>query len=200
MLSYNNYLSGCDLINKYNITNINNIPNLSLIVVEFEIGYFSHSTRNVTAVTNVEPTNQFSHFWALYAITSLEPLLKFSLIHASTKKVSGSYCLSIKIVVQKQKDIDYLLRFLFIENIKKLIKEDVKLFELSKKKLLTYKQVYTKDKRSLKVRIPGYCLFNLKSVLLTDLDVELTFIFDSLDRGYDFTNSVKNISNFWIHG
>jgi len=65
---------------------------------------------------------------------------------------------------------------------------------------LTYKQVYTKDKRSLKVRIPGYCLFNLKSVLLTDLDVELTFIFDSLDRGYDFTNSVKNISNFWIHG
>jgi len=200
MLSYNNYLSSCDIINKYNISNINNIPSLSLIVVELKIGNFAQSTRNVNVVSNDEPTNQFPYFWSLYVITSLEPQLKFSLMQSSSKKVSGSYCLSIKILVQKQNDIESLLRFIFIENLKKLIKEDVKLFELLAKNVIKRMHTSNKDKKSLKVKIPGHCLFNLKSLPLIDLDVELTFIFDNLGSGFDFRTSVKNISNFWIHG
>lgn len=200
MLSYNNYLSSCDIINKYNVSNINKIPNLSSIIVELKIGNFAQSSRNVNAISNDEPTNQFPHFWSLYVISSLEPQLKFSLMQSSSKKVSGSYSLSIKILVQKHNDVESLLRFIFIENLKKLIKEDVKLFDLVTKNSLTRMHTSNKDKKSLKVKIPWYCLFNLKSFPLSDLDVELTFIFDNLVNGLDFRTSVKNISNFWIHG
>lgn len=200
MISYNNYLSSCDIINKYNLSNVNNIPYLSLIVVELKVGYFSQSPRNLSSTADDELSNQFPYFWALYVITSLEPQLKFSLLQAASKKISGVSCLSIKIAIQKKMDKESLLRLLFIENLKKLIKEDVNVLGLLKNTDFTDMQTDIKNKKSLKVKFPGHCLFNLKSIPLTDLEVELTFIFKNLKNDLNFRTSVKNLSNFWIHG
>jgi len=74
--NFNNYLINCDLLNKYNIKNINQTPKLKKIVVELpleELLKASESSSN----SEINDDIQIQSFLILYLLSTFIPYIVF---------------------------------------------------------------------------------------------------------------------------
>ena len=115
-----NYLSNCDLINKYNLTNINKIPKLTEVAIEVSSSDILNSSE-IAGKNELDSELQIKSYFILYLIQALIPFISFN----NSKKVKeDGLNYSLKIVLSAEDEIySFLIKF-FIENWNKLLAED----------------------------------------------------------------------------
>jgi len=129
--NFNNYLINCDLLNKYNIKNINQTPKLKKIVVELpleELLKASESSSN----SEINDDIQIQSFLILYLLSTFIPYIVFK---KSKKLKDSSKNFSVKFVLSQTSDINNFLVTFFIENWFKLKIQDFTLFKNKTQKL-----------------------------------------------------------------
>jgi hypothetical protein len=142
-----NYLSSCDLINKYNVTNINKIPRLNKIAIEVS-SYDILNSSEIAGKNELDSELQIKSFFILYLIQALIPFISFN----NSKKVKeDGLSYSLKVVLSNEDEIySFLVKF-FVENWNKLLAEDFSFWSKSndnifdstlKKKFLLFKEKY----------------------------------------------------------
>lgn len=144
------YLLNTDLINKYHIKDVNNIPFLSSITVDLPITNFQLAIghKNVNSDSNSIQKKAFilSFFFSQYNFYIKKNTYK-SLIE---KKQITNFCLSLNL--NKSKDIFCFLMGLFVENQLTLRKENIQIFNPNKRKVYP---LVTLDKNCLlKIALP----------------------------------------------
>ena len=128
---YLDYLSSCDLINKYNSSDIYSTPKLDKVVVEARIS----DVLEVFGLKSKDLDNQdvqIKLFGMLYLFYGIYPFVNSQKIFRSSKNqktVDTEY--SLKISFSKKVDINRFIFYLFIENSQNLSLEDFKLFKSS---------------------------------------------------------------------
>jgi hypothetical protein len=155
-------LLNIDLINKYNIRDVNNIPFLSSITVDLPITNFQLAIgrKNLSFDSNLIQKKAFilSFFFSQYKFYIKKNTYK-SLIE---KKQITNFCLSLKL--NKSKDIFYFLMGLFVENQISLRKENIQILNNNNKKQYS---LFSRDKNCLiKIALP-ICIFSELYILLT---------------------------------
>jgi len=154
-----NYLSSCDLINKYNINNINKIPKLNKVAVEVS-SYDILNSSEISGKNELDSELQMKSFFILYLIQALIPFISFS----NSKKVKeDGLSYSLKIVLSDEDEIySFLVKF-FVENWNKLLAED---FSFWSKSDSTLSDSILKQKRiTIQRKIPAEAFFEVDNFL-----------------------------------
>ena len=108
----NQYLSNCDLINKYNLKNIYQKPKLNKIILDFSLKNFVDS---LNIKENQERFNeiQIKSFLFLYLLTGAIPLINNKLIVLKNKEVKENVNYSLKFSYGNDSSIYNFLFFFF---------------------------------------------------------------------------------------
>ena len=134
----NQYLSNCDLINKYNLKNIYQKPKLNKIILDFSLKNFVDS---LNIKENQERFNeiQIKSFLFLYLLTGAIPLINNKLIVLKNKEVKENVNYSLKFSYGNDSSI-YNFLFFFLLKIGRLFSKKIKIFFwlLIKKKNLIF--------------------------------------------------------------
>jgi len=196
----NQYLSNCDLINKYNLKNIYQKPKLNKIILDFSLKNFVDS---LNIKENQERFNeiQIKSFLFLYLLTGAIPLINNKLIVLKNKEVKENVNYSLKFSYGNDSSIYNFLFFFFIENWPSIFKENKNIF-----------LVINKEKE--------FNLFNLKIVLPTsvfseidyiinnstfdlnpkELNLNINFLISIPQKNKNLNSVLKNLPLFWISG
>lgn len=183
---YNDYISKCDLINKYNKKNLK-LPKVQSIVFDIpinQIGNLSNlSLKNSTLITETKM------FFNLYLNYCFEPYINYKSIKSSKK---GS---SLKIKFVKKIEIDSYLHDLFIYiSVNLVFKYFIFIYKEKEKntQLLQFKiPIFYMPELNLSTDFLFYAL-NLK-----DLSFFINFKFIHLNNSFNFVNYLRNIIYFW---
>lgn len=199
-----NYLSSCDLINKYNINNINKIPKLNKVAVEVS-SYDILNSSEISGKNELDSELQMKSFFILYLIQALIPFISFS----NSKKVKeDGLSYSLKIVLSDEDEIySFLVKF-FVENWNKLLAED---FSFWSKSDSTLSDSILKQKRiTIQRKVPAEAFFEIDNfldknsfgIISKNLNFKVRFIFqnNNIKEQNTSINLVKNTPLFWISG
>jgi len=200
----NNYLSNCDLLNKYNIKSTYEIPNLKKIILDFNLIDLIEASDNL----NKEQTDSNTQIKAssiFYILTGLISYINFNKSLSSVKKLKiseNNY--SIKISLGKSNNINSFLFSFFIENWGKLLIED---FILLKGKKESFAEV-PKTNIVLSATVPSNIFFELETFLTKiitgvnskNLKIKLNFVFKNPNKLKNSQTLIKNLPYFWISG
>ena len=199
---YNNYLSNCDLVNKYNLKNINLIPKLDKITLELDLKDFLNSYE-ISSKDQSDSLIQTKAFLLLYGLTGTVPHIKASKsVSSSGRQKVTALQYSLKVVLDKNnKKTDFLFS-LFVENWHKLKLEDFKIFNAKPNKTALDKKFV------LNTLLPGHCLFDIEEFLSKSLTgvnsksskFRLNFHFDNSSFLKNRNNIILNLPFFWISG
>lgn len=199
--SVHNYLSNCDLINKYNLVNINKTPKLNKICLELSSRDILSAAESV-GKTEINPETQIKSYFLLYILSSYQPYIKFRV----SKKIKGendNYSLEISIS-KEEKVYSFLVSF-FIENWNKLCAED---FLLWKRKGFNF--VFHQKNFVIERKIPADTFFELENflnkipfgIISKNLNLKIKFFFQN--NNFKILEAseklVKNLPLFWING
>ena len=129
----NQYLSNCDLINKYNLKNIYQKPKLNKIILDFSLKNFVDS---LNIKENQERFNeiQIKSFLFLYLLTGAIPLINNKLIVLKNKEVKENVNYSLKFSYGNDSSIYNFLFFFFFENFFFILKKNKNIFFFFNKK------------------------------------------------------------------
>ena len=199
-----NYLSSCDLINKYNVTNINKIPKLNEIAVEVS-SYDILNSSEIIGKNELDSELQIKSFFILYLIQALIPFISFN----NSKKVKeDGLSYSLKIVLSNEDDIySFLVKF-FVENWNKLLAEDFSFWSKSENNL--FNSTLKQKKIVIQRKIPAEAFFEIDSfldknsfgIISKNLNLKVKFIFqnNNIKEQNTSINLIKNTPLFWISG
>lgn len=197
---FNDYISKCDLINKYNITSIYDIPQLSKIVLEFSSDDVINSL-DIAGKKEWDSDLQVKSFLLLYLLSLNYPFINFNKIK-STREDSK---FSIKIILSSKKEIFLFLVSLFHENWNLLVLDDFSFFKFSVNRYIKYMK---KNKSFvLNSKIPASSFFeldnflnkNLLGISSKNLNIKASFLFlNNIGKDKLSLNTIKNIPLFWI--
>ena len=199
-----NYLSSCDLINKYNVTNINKIPKLNKIAIEVS-SYDILNSSEIAGKNELDSELQIKSFFILYLIQALIPFISFN----NSKKVKeDGLSYSLKIVLSNHDEIySFLVKF-FVENWNKLLAEDFSFWSKSDNNL--FNSNLKKKKIVIQRKIPAEAFFEIDSfldknsfgIISKNLNFKIRFIFqnNNIKEQNTSINLIKNTPLFWISG
>lgn len=200
--NYENYISNCDLINKYNVKSVHQIPKLDKIVLELDMKDLLNSYEN-SSKDQTDSVAQVKAFLILYIFIGLFPYIKASkAVSSSGRLKTTNLQYSLKVVLRGKEEINKFLFSLFVENWQKLSLEDFKLFKNEKVKSEVEKTFV------LNSLLPADCFFDISEFLsktLTgvnskNLKFRLNFSFNSSIDVKDRNKLIKNLPFFWISG
>jgi hypothetical protein len=199
----NSYLSECDLLNKYNISNLKQQPKLDQIVVDFPISEIIKAS-DISNKTENDPDIQLKAFLMLYILTSFIPYIRLNKIKkvGQTRTTDLSY--SLKIILSNKEEINLFLNSFFLETFVRLQFEDFKLFK--QKPQGFNKALLVSNKIAFTTKIPGHSVFEIDQILnkiITginprDLNLNINFLFSNFNHTKNFKTSIKNMPFFWI--
>jgi hypothetical protein len=199
-----NYLSNCDLINKYNLTNINKIPKLSEVAIEISSSDILNSSE-IAGKNELDSELQIKSYFILYLIQALIPFISFN----NSKKVKeDGLNYSLKIVLSAEDEIYSFLINFFVENWNKLLAEDFSFWSKSDNNLLN--TTLHQKKIIIQRKIPAEAFFEIDSflskgsfgIIAKNLNLKIKFIFQNNNVKEQNTpiNLIKNTPLFWISG
>jgi len=198
------YLSNCDLINKYNLTNISKIPKLSKISVDISSQDILNSSE-ISGKNELDSELQMKAFFILYLAQSLVPFISFS----NSKKVKeDGLTYSLRISLSTQDEIYSFLVNFFVESWSRLLTEDFSFWSKSDSRLLS--STLNQKKIVLQRKIPTEAFFEIDNFLTKNsfgivsknLKFKVRFIFQNNNVKEQNTsiNLIKNTPLFWISG
>lgn len=199
---YSNYLSNCDLINKYNLNSVHNIPKLKKITLELEMKNFLNSYE-VIGKDQTDSLAQTKAFLSIYALTGKIPYIKAEKsVAAFGRQKSSVLNYSLKTVLNKKVEKNNFLFSMFVENWQKLKLEDFKLFNSKSNKNFSSKKFV------LNSLVPGYCLFEIDEILSKSISginsknikLRVNFSFDNNSLLKNRNDIILNLPFFWISG
>lgn len=199
--SVHNYLSTCDLINKYNLVNINKTSKLKKVILEL-------SSRDIVAAIESLGKNemnseiQLKSYFLLYVLSGYQPYMKFR-VSRKVKGESDNY--SLEICITGDESIHSFLVSFFVENWNKLYVED---FSLWKKKDSNF--LFQHKKFIIEKKVPIDTFFELEDflnrtpfgIVSKNLNLRIKFFFqnNNFENLIASENLVKNLPLFWING
>jgi hypothetical protein len=188
------YLSKCDLIHKFAITNINQCPEVDKVILQFSLKNLRENSSS-----NIEMNNQIKGVLMLYILLGLNSNIKYhsekNVIDNYTKKNLSSY-FSQNIILRNKDSIDKFINFLFVEN-------DFK----SMASTIGFKKIKTGESSvSLTINIPlsvfndlnEFCTFSVKDLSPKDLTIQVSFFIKNIKDLSDKT--VLSLVPFWHFG
>lgn len=196
----NDYLSNCDLLNKYNLKSTHEIPKLKKIVIDFNLS----DLIGASEARDKEQTDsniQIKASSIFYILNGLISYINFNKSLSSVKKLKlseNNY--SIKISTTNSNEINYFLLAFFVENWTKLLIED---FVLLKKT-----NVESKKNIVLSALVPAHIFFELEMFLnkivtginSKNLNLKINFLFSNPNKLKNSQTIIKNLPYFWISG
>ena len=198
----NDYLLNCDLLNKYNLSNIHTRPSLEKIVFHFPLKAFVVGLDNSESNIN----NQVKAFLLFYIFFSLLSYINFQKIKVSRgfikgKDTEGSY--SLKVVLTNKEDIDSFLINMFIENSSKFQKESI---VLTKKSFAT--SASEQQNLCYNTTVPGKVFLDVEDFFknlvkgnnIKDFNINISFLYKNKVKLLNDDKLIKNLSFFWING
>jgi len=200
--NYESYISNCDLINKYNVKSVHQIPKLDKIVLELDMKDLLNSYE-ISSKDQTDSVAQVKAFLILYIFIGLFPYIKASkAVSSSGRLKTTNLQYSLKVVLRRKEEINNFLFSLFVENWQKLSLEDFKLFKNERVKRKAEKTFV------LNTLLPADCFFDISEFLsksLTgvnskNLKFRLNFSFNSSINVKDRNKLIKNLPFFWISG
>ncbi len=188
------YLSKCDLIHKFAITNINQCPEVDKVILQFSLKNLRENSSS-----NIEMNNQIKGVLMLYILLGLNSNIKYhsekNVIDNYTKKNLSSY-FSQNIILRNRDSIDKFINFLFVENDFKSIASTV-----------GFKKIKTGESSiSLTINVPlsvfndlnEFCTFSVKDLSPKDLTIQVSFFIKNVKDLSDKT--VLSLVPFWHFG
>lgn len=203
--SLNNYLSICDLINKYNFKSVYNAPKVEKIVIDFNIFDFLAAS-DFKDKEQTDSNVQVQAAALLYILTGFISYINFNKSLSSIKKLKISENnFSLKVSISNSKEIETFLFTFFIENWSKLLAEDFLFFKNLQKNPL--KNASAKSFVFSNI-VPASCFFELESFLTKtitgvnpkNLNFKINFLFKTPINFKNSQNLIKNLPYFWISG
>ena len=199
-----NYLSSCDLINKYNLSNINKISKLSEVTIEISSSDILNSSE-ISGKNELDSELQIKSYFILYLIQSLIPFVSFN----NSKKVKeDGLNYSLRITLSAEDEIYSFLVNFFVENWNKLLSEDFSFW--SKSDNNSSNTTLQQKKIIIQRKIPAEAFFEIDSflnrgsfgVIAKNLSLKIKFIFQNNNiKGQNTPiNLIKNTPLFWISG
>jgi hypothetical protein len=199
---FNNYLSVCDLTNKYNLKNTNESPKLFKIILEFSSLDILSACENVNR-KEFDSELQLKSFFLLYILECQRPFVNLNKINI-TKDSGMNY--SVKVILSSKEELNSFLTTMFIENWDLLFSEDFSLIKGFRAKYNKYLQ--QNRKFVINTQIPGNTFFEIETFLnkntfnlsLKNLSLRASFVFEnkiSYAKKLDL-NLVKNTPLFWV--
>lgn len=196
----NDYLSNCDLLNKYNLKSTHEIPKLKKIVIDFNIADLIGAS-DARDKEQTDSTVQIKASSIFYILNGLISYINFNKSLSSVKKLKlseNNY--SIKISTTNANEINYFLLAFFVENWTKLLIED---FELLKKT-----NVESKKNIVLSALVPAHTFFELEMFLnkivtginSKNFNLKINFLFSNPNKLKNSQTLIKNLPYFWISG
>ena len=199
-----NYLSSCDLINKYNLSNINKISKLSEVTIEISSSDILNSSE-ISGKNELDSELQIKSYFILYLIQSLIPFVSFN----NSKKVKeDGLNYSLRITLSAEDEIYSFLVNFFVENWNKLLSEDFSFW--SKSDNNSSNTTLQQKKIIIQRKIPAEAFFEIDSflgkgsfgIIAKNLNLKIKFIFQNNNVKEQNTpiNLIKNTPLFWISG
>lgn len=196
----NDYLSNCDLLNKYNLKSTHEIPKLKKIVIDFNIADLIGAS-DARDKEQTDSNIQIKASSIFYILNGLISYINFNKSLSSVKKLKlseNNY--SIKISTTNANEINYFLLGFFVENWTKLLIED---FVLLKKP-----NVESKKNIVLSTLVPAHIFFELEMFLnkivtginSKNLNLKINFLFSNPNKLKNSQTLIKNLPYFWISG
>lgn len=201
-VSYSNYLSRCDLINKYNLTSTYHIPELKDINLELSLKDFLE-VYGLAGKDSSDPVIQTKAFIALFNLTGTKPYIKANKsLSSSGRQKTTVVNYSIKVSLKKTSSKFNFLFMLFVENWHRLKLEDFTIFNKTPNKKISDKKFV------LNSLIPSNCLFeadeilskNLTGINSKNLKFRLNLSFENSLLLRNRNNIILNLPFFWISG
>lgn len=201
-VSYSDYLSRCDLINKYNLTSTYHIPELKDINLELSLKDFLE-VYELAGKDSSDPVIQTKAFIALFNLTGTKPYIKANKSVSSLGRQKTTVVdYSIKVSLIKTSSKFNFLFMLFVENWHRLKLEDFTIFNKTPNKKISDKKFV------LNSLIPSNCLFeadeilskNLTGINSKNLKFRLNLSFENSLLLKNRNNIILNLPFFWISG
>jgi len=200
----NDYLSNCDLLNKYNLKSTHEIPKLRKIVLDFNLADLIGASENRDK-EQTDSNIQIKASSIFYVLTGLVAYINFNKSLSSIKKLKiseNNY--SIKISTTNSNEINHFLLSFFVENWKKLLIED---FILQRKKKELSK-IDSEKNIVLSSLVPAEVFFELEMFLnkivtginSKNFNIKINFLFDNPNELKNSQTLIKNLPYFWISG
>jgi hypothetical protein len=203
---FNQYLSHCDLLNKYNLKTLHDVPTLDKIVCEIQLKDFL-SASDLGHFDQNNSLSQINSYFLIYILLGCLPYLncnknKSALLKAA-KKTDTNYSLKVSFSTLHDKNI--FLTSLFNENWSKLKVDNFSLF-LEKNTLLNKK---ISSNFVFNTIIPGNSFFEVEdfwgssdsifSLNLKNMKFNINFLIKNA-KAKNKKNILKNLQLFWISG
>lgn len=200
----NDYLSNCDLLNKYNLKSTHEIPKLRKIVLDFNLADLIGASENRDK-EQTDSNIQIKASSIFYVLTGLVAYINFNKSLSSIKKLKiseNNY--SIKISTTNSNEINHFLLSFFVENWTKLLIED---FILQRKKKELSK-IDSEKNIVLSSLVPAEVFFELEMFLnkivtginSKNFNIKINFLFDNPNELKNSQTLIKNLPYFWISG
>jgi hypothetical protein len=200
----NDYLSKCDLLNKYNLKSTHEIPKLKKIVLDFNLADLIGASENKDK-EQTDSNVQIKASSIFYVLTGLVAYINFNKSLSSIKKLKiseNNY--SIKISTTNFNEINHFLLSFFVENWTKLLIED---FVLQRKKKEPLK-IDSEKNIVLSALVPAEVFFELEVFLnkvvtginSKNFNIKINFLFDNPNELKNSQTLIKNLPYFWISG
>lgn len=189
-----NYLSSCDVVNKYNLACIYQKPAVEKIVISLSLKNFLLSKTFTNSSQEIKST------LLLFLLYSLAPFISYKNVVVTKNLIDNNGDFKLKIVLNNTLDINSFLFFLFYENNQKLdLKTAHDSFFLKDKKTKNIEYTFNFLLRSLSV-IKGF------DEVLTDINLRDVHFFANFNinvsclKVFSKTSFLKNLPFFWING
>jgi len=200
----NDYLSNCDLLNKYNLKSTHEIPKLRKIVLDFNLADLIGASENRDK-EQTDSNIQIKASSIFYVLTGLIAYINFNKSLSSIKKLKiseNNY--SIKISTTNSNEINHFLLSFFVENWTKLLIKD---FILQRRKK-EFSKIDSEKNIVLSSLVPAEVFFELEMFLnkivtginSKNFNIKVNFLFDNPNELKNSQTLIKNLPYFWISG
>lgn len=201
----NQYLSNCDLINKYNLKNIYQKPKLNKIILEFSLKNFIEALNSKENQEKLNET-QIKAFLFIYLLIASVPFINNKVKMIKNKEIKETTNYSLKFIYSKDIYIYNFLFYFFIENWFFIVKENKNIFLLEdlnfstnnlNHNLLNLKTILPVSVFSDMEYIMSNSNFDLNS---KELNININYLINSPKKLKNLNSLIKNLPLFWISG